>query len=538
MDYVVKPFDPDVLRSKVAVFVELQRERGERVREARARAEAEAIASTLQRHLLPDRLPEVPALAMAARYRPSERAAQVGGDWYDAIVLPGGRVGLVIGDVVGHGVRAATLMGELRAALRAYAVTEPECPGAVLTLLNSLVARTHSGEMVATLLYMVVDADGGRARFASAGHLPPLLASADGGTRFLEHTPVPPLGVAEHTNFESWEAELSPGATVLLYTDGLVERRGETIDVGLQRLREALGNGPAELEELCSHILARAPGGTGRPGRRGVAGRTTARAACGSARARAPRRARVGAHRQAQARAVAAGDGRGSRRRPRDQAGCQRGLRQRGRARLRPRARSYVSPARRAFGGRRRGPGIRLRRLACAAGSTARPGSADDRAVGRRSGHRADTGGDDGAHAQGALMSSAESPNGNRPPASCLAEIEFAEREGVRVVTVTGELDISNVGALEDATFDLPNKALGIVLDLSSATYIDSATLGLVFKLHRDLRRRGQALRVVCPPGSSVQRVFELAAFERETPPEEDRDAAIAAIRRDVPLRE
>jgi serine phosphatase RsbU (regulator of sigma subunit)/anti-sigma regulatory factor (Ser/Thr protein kinase) len=263
VDYVVKPFDPDVLRSKVTVFVELQRERSERVREARGRAEAEAIASTLQRHLLPDRLPEVPALALAARYRPSERAAQVGGDWYDAIVLPGDRVGLVIGDVVGHGVRAATLMGELRAALRAYAVTEPECPGAVLTLLNSLVARTHSEEMVATLLYMVLDADGGRARFASAGHLPPLLVSADGGTHFLEHTPAPPLGVAEHTTFESRETELSPGATVLLYTDGLVERRGETIDVGLQRLREALDNGPTELEELCSHILAHAPGGTG-----------------------------------------------------------------------------------------------------------------------------------------------------------------------------------------------------------------------------------------------------------------------------------
>jgi serine phosphatase RsbU (regulator of sigma subunit)/anti-sigma regulatory factor (Ser/Thr protein kinase) len=264
VDYVVKPFDPDVLRSKVAVFVELQRERGERVREAGARAEAEAIASTLQRHLLPDRLPEVPALALAARYRPSERAAQVGGDWYDAIVLPGGRVGLAIGDAVGHGVRAATVMGELRAALRAYAMTEPESPGAALTRLNALVAHTHGREMVATLLYMVLDVDGGHARFASAGHPPPLLMDADGATRFLEHPPAPPLGVAERSGYESWETELSPGATVLLYTDGLVERRGEAIDVGLERLREALGTGPAALEDLCSHILARAPGGTGR----------------------------------------------------------------------------------------------------------------------------------------------------------------------------------------------------------------------------------------------------------------------------------
>ena len=262
VDYVVKPFNPDVLRSKAAVFVELQRERGERVREARARAEAEAIAGALQYHLLPDRLPDVPALALAARYRPSERAAQVGGDWYDAIMLPGGHVGLAIGDVVGHGVRAATLMGELRAALRAYAVTEPERPGAVLTLLNALVARLHGQEMVATLLYMVIDANGNRARFASAGHLPPLLMSADRATRFLEHTPAPPLAVAENTSFESWETELNPGDSILLYTDGLVERRRETIDLGLERLREALASGPDDLEELCSHILARAPGDT------------------------------------------------------------------------------------------------------------------------------------------------------------------------------------------------------------------------------------------------------------------------------------
>ena len=208
VDYVVKPFDPDVLRSKVAVFVELQRERGERVREARARAEAEVIAGTLQRHLLPDRLPEVPALAMAARYRPSERVAQVGGDWYDAIELPGGGIGLVIGDVVGHGVHAATLMGELRAALRAYAVSRPRSPAAVVTSLNAMVASTHSARMVATLLYMVVDEDGTHVRFASAGHLPPLLMSADGDTRFLEYRHDPPLGAKERADFGEWEGEL------------------------------------------------------------------------------------------------------------------------------------------------------------------------------------------------------------------------------------------------------------------------------------------------------------------------------------------
>ncbi len=260
VDYVVKPVDPDVLRSKVAVFVALQRERWERVREARARARAEAIAGALQRHLLPDRLPTVPGLEMASRYRPSERVALVGGDWYDAIELPTGGIGLVIGDVVGHGVQAATLMGELRAALRAYAVAEPRSPAAVLTSLNALVASTHRMQMVATLLYMVVDEDGNRARFASAGHLPPLVIDADGTTRFIEHHHDPPLGADDKASFVEWEGELA-NSTVLLYTDGLVERRGETLDAGLERLREAVGKGPDGLEQLCSHVLDQAVGG-------------------------------------------------------------------------------------------------------------------------------------------------------------------------------------------------------------------------------------------------------------------------------------
>ncbi len=311
VDYVVKPFDPDVLRSKVAVFVALQRERGERVREARARAQAEAIAGTLQRHLLPDRLPAVPALAMAARYRPSERLAQVGGDWYDAIELPDGGIGLVIGDVVGHGVQAATLMGELRAALRAYAVAQPSSPAAVVGSLNALVTSTHRAQMVATLLYVVVSEDGSHVRFASAGHLPPLLMGADGETRFLEHHHDPPLGAEERIDFSEWEGELDMGSTLLLYTDGLVERRGEAIDVGMERLREALGTGPADLEQLCSHVLDRAIGGGDARGRRRAAGGEAGGSGCaGSARARSPRRAGVGAGGAASRRALAGGDGR------------------------------------------------------------------------------------------------------------------------------------------------------------------------------------------------------------------------------------
>jgi serine phosphatase RsbU (regulator of sigma subunit)/FixJ family two-component response regulator/anti-sigma regulatory factor (Ser/Thr protein kinase) len=221
-----------------------------------------ALVERLQDHLLPDSLPVIPGLAMAARYRPSERLAQVGGDWYDAIPFLDGSVGLVIGDVVGHGIAAAALMAELRSALRAYAITDPGSPARALSSLNTLVVATH-GRMVATLLYMHVDADGTRVRFCSAGHPPPLVLDAEGRTRFLEHRPAPPLGVSALTGYEDCAGELEPGGTLLLYTDGLVERRGEVIDYGLERLERSLQDAPAELEALCAHVLAAADDGGG-----------------------------------------------------------------------------------------------------------------------------------------------------------------------------------------------------------------------------------------------------------------------------------
>ncbi len=133
-------------------------------------------------------------------------------------------------------------------------------------------------------------------------------------------------------------------------------------------------------------------------------------------------------------------------------------------------------------------------------------------------------------------MSSAEqSALGGSFDATALADVERSEREGVCIVAVAGELDVSNVGTLEDAARGLSNEALGVVVDLSRATYIDSATIGVLFRLRRRLGRRGQAMRVVCVPGSSAWRVLELTGFERRQP-ERDRDAAIAAIREAVPL--
>jgi len=221
------------------------------------------LVEVLQDHLLPDRLPLVPGLAMAARYRPSERLAQVGGDWYDAIALPGGRLGLVIGDVVGHGVGAATLMAELRAALRAYALgAEPRSPADTVAALNTLVTTTH-GRMVATLLYMIVEAEGTSLRFASAGHPPPLVVDERGDAHFLSPRVGPPLGATEAHEYRDFPAELAPSSTLLLYTDGLIERRGEVIDAGLRRLRGAVASAPTDLDELCEHVLAAAADGYG-----------------------------------------------------------------------------------------------------------------------------------------------------------------------------------------------------------------------------------------------------------------------------------
>jgi serine phosphatase RsbU (regulator of sigma subunit)/anti-sigma regulatory factor (Ser/Thr protein kinase) len=220
------------------------------IEHARAYEREVGTVELLQRSLLPDRLPTVPGLQIAARYLPG--GADVGGDWYDAIPLESGALGVAMGDVVGHGIGAAALMGQLRHAARAYAL-EGHSPGAVLDRLDRLV-RTLEGAQMATLLYLVVDPEGRTVRFASAGHVPPLAIGPDRDARFLEGAPDPPLGVfpsAEHTELS---AEIEPGTTIVLYTDGLVEKRGVSIDDGLDALRRAACE-PADPEELCEHLL-------------------------------------------------------------------------------------------------------------------------------------------------------------------------------------------------------------------------------------------------------------------------------------------
>jgi PAS domain S-box-containing protein len=205
----------------------------------------------LQRSLLPERLPEVRGIQVSAIYMPG--GADVGGDWYDAIPLDGGRVGVAMGDVVGHGIGAASLMGQLRHAMRAYAV-EGHSPAGVLDRLAKLVRGLDGGQM-ATLLYLVMEPEDGRVRFANAGHVPPLVIGPEGDAHYLESAHNPPLGVFDSPEHIETTMELTPGSTIVLYTDGLVEERGVSIDQGLEALRLAASQDACHPEELCERLV-------------------------------------------------------------------------------------------------------------------------------------------------------------------------------------------------------------------------------------------------------------------------------------------
>jgi serine phosphatase RsbU (regulator of sigma subunit)/anti-sigma regulatory factor (Ser/Thr protein kinase) len=203
------------------------------------------VAMLLQRSLLPRRIIDVPGITVAARYLPARD--EVGGDWYDVLELPGGVIGIVIGDVVGHGVRAAALMGQLRTALRAYA-QEGHGPGRTLELVDRFVQDMDDAPM-ATAAYAVLDANSGIVRFATAGHLPPIVIGG-GEPRVLEVPPAVPLGAFPYRTYREHEFTLGSGETIVLYTDGLVERRGTSVADGIELLCRVL-NEAINPEEAC-----------------------------------------------------------------------------------------------------------------------------------------------------------------------------------------------------------------------------------------------------------------------------------------------
>ncbi|HEX3688205.1 MAG TPA: SpoIIE family protein phosphatase [Solirubrobacteraceae bacterium] len=207
------------------------------------------VAMVLQRSLLPKRLIDVIGVSTAARYLPA--SDEVGGDWYDVFELARGRLGVAIGDVVGHGVRAAALMGQLRTALHAYAMQDYG-PARTLELVDRFVQAMPDYAM-ATAAYAVLEPDTGEVQIASAGHLPPIVIGGGGG-RVVDITPSAPLGAFSYGRVQEQELVLSPGETLVFYTDGLVERPGtpltESIDTLLEVIRDA-----ASVDDLCRRAV-------------------------------------------------------------------------------------------------------------------------------------------------------------------------------------------------------------------------------------------------------------------------------------------
>ena len=224
-------------------FVQMVADRIALAVEARRSNVERAAAAALQRSLIPDRLPGIPGLELAGRYLPAV-AGGVGGDWYDVFLLPTGRIGVVIGDVLGRGLPAAVVMGRLRSALRAYALDTTD-PGEVLERLDRKLQHFEAGQMT-TVLYAVIEPDLESLSLTSAGHPLPLMASAEAEVATLDAHVDPPLGVDSGVRRRTTTVALPRGAALTLFTDGLVERRGEPITVGLEQLRRSLGTGSAE----------------------------------------------------------------------------------------------------------------------------------------------------------------------------------------------------------------------------------------------------------------------------------------------------
>ncbi|MEU5164015.1 ATP-binding SpoIIE family protein phosphatase [Streptomyces sp. NPDC020875] len=225
-------------------------EAAERLRASERRQRETAV--TLQRSLLPQKLEQPDDLKVAATYQPGGEDAAVGGDWYDVITLGGGRTALVIGDVMGRGVRAAAVMGQLRTAVRAYARLDLP-PHEVLQLLDGLASEIDASQ-IATCLYAVHDPNEERLVYASAGHLPVLVRHENGTVDRADNPTGPPLGTGGWF-YSSGTIALPPGSGAVLYTDGLVERRDRDIDEGVAALERAMSGATGTPQVVCDRLL-------------------------------------------------------------------------------------------------------------------------------------------------------------------------------------------------------------------------------------------------------------------------------------------
>jgi anti-anti-sigma factor len=456
----------------------------------------------------------------------------VSGDWYDVIPLPDGRVGIVIGDVVGRGIEAAATMSQLRTALRAYAVEGLE-PAEVVGKLHRLVGHLGVG-LSTTLTYLDLDPFTLEVRYVSAGHLPVLHAPADGAPRFLAGARSTPLGAAPgQTAVPQAQLILAPGDSLLLYTDGLVERRDASIDARMEQLRATVESAPDDLPALLEQLTKALTGGAVR----------TDDIALLALRAHGPPPDSFAVAIQGVAADLRA---------------------------LRCDLRSWLAR----MGARQSELNDVLIAVGEACSNAIEHADAGDDAtidvraqlsgrdltvsIGDRGIWRAATAPADRGHGLRLMrvlshgMKVATAQNGTRVELRFrLGGRSFAEAEpqpadpklnlerigGVPVARLEGEVDLGRKArlAVALAAAALPRDR-GLVLDLSAVEYLDSAGVHLVHELMLALEGRGQALRVVAAPGAAVLRVLELVDIESTVALDASVAAAVAALTPPRPL--
>ncbi|HEY5355005.1 MAG TPA: SpoIIE family protein phosphatase [Streptosporangiaceae bacterium] len=258
---------PSFTDTDVAVVEGLARQTAVGLANAAISARDHTVAETLQRSVLPDTLPDIPGLDLAVRYLPGTAGVDVGGDWYDAFPLDDGRVGLVIGDVVGHNVGSASIMGQVRHLLRAYAVDRMQ-PADVLRRTARAQAKLLP-DALATVVYALLDPATGDLTYANAGHPPPVWATASGQAGYLDDAAGVMLGVPVEPCFTVGHRTLEPGTSLMFYTDGLIEDRGRDITDGLSALADVMGEvmgspAPLSAEQTCAVVQAALLGDTPR----------------------------------------------------------------------------------------------------------------------------------------------------------------------------------------------------------------------------------------------------------------------------------
>ncbi len=252
---------PPFTEADVAVIEELSRRLAAGWATVEAFAREHTVAETLQRALLPDALPRIPGLDLAVRYLPATDGVHVGGDWYDVFPLDRDRVALAIGDVAGHSIGSASIMGQIRSLLRGYAL-DYRAPADVLRRTNAAVCQLLP-DTIATVFYAVLDLSTGELAYANAGHPPALHASGRGDSRYLNGASGAMLGASADAEYIAGRRRLAPGARLLLYTDGLIEDRRRDITEGFSALARALDRSPAQTAERTCQLVKSAMLGSG-----------------------------------------------------------------------------------------------------------------------------------------------------------------------------------------------------------------------------------------------------------------------------------